>query len=63
MQNAQSNKTNILLAKLKMAEERAEREGWVDAEVLERELGLIEFNRVVCVTFEKRRRLYLGKVP
>jgi hypothetical protein len=31
-----------LFAKLRNAEERAENEGWIDAEDLERELGVLE---------------------
>ncbi len=32
----------MLLLDLKRAEERAEREGWIDAEELERELGVLD---------------------
>lgn len=33
---------NTLFTKLKSAEERAEREGWIDADDLEKELGVFE---------------------
>lgn len=33
---------NTLFTKLKSAEERAEREGWIDAEDLEKDLGIFE---------------------
>lgn len=33
---------NLLFSKLKNAEQRAEREGWIDADDLEKELGVFE---------------------